>query len=95
MNLENMSSAETDDKVLRGIDFNAPSPSPIPVIYQSGYLTFKGYDKEFDLYKLGFPNEEVEEGFFRFLLPYYTSILLRSEERRVGKECRSRWSPYH
>ena len=23
------------------------------------------------------------------------SILLRSEERRVGKECRSRWSPYH
>lgn len=74
MNLENMSSAETDDKVLSGIDFNAPSPSPIPVIYQSGYLTFKGYDKELDLYKLGFPNEEVEEGFFRFLLPYYTSI---------------------
>ena len=24
-----------------------------------------------------------------------TSTLLRSEERRVGKECRSRWSPYH
>ena len=22
-------------------------------------------------------------------------VLLRSEERRVGKECRSRWSPYH
>ena len=22
-------------------------------------------------------------------------LLLRSEERRVGKECRSRWSPYH
>ena len=25
----------------------------------------------------------------------YTGVLLRSEERRVGKECRSRWSPYH
>ena len=25
----------------------------------------------------------------------YAKILLRSEERRVGKECRSRWSPYH
>ena len=25
----------------------------------------------------------------------YTIIVLRSEERRVGKECRSRWSPYH
>ena len=28
------------------------------------------------------------------LRPRYTSVL-RSEERRVGKECRSRWSPYH
>ena len=34
------------------------------------------------------------------LLPYssvgrHTGLMLRSEERRVGKECRSRWSPYH
>ena len=26
---------------------------------------------------------------------YEDGVLLRSEERRVGKECRSRWSPYH
>ena len=26
---------------------------------------------------------------------YYTGTPARSEERRVGKECRSRWSPYH
>ena len=26
---------------------------------------------------------------------YYKTLVLRSEERRVGKECRSRWSPYH
>ena len=25
----------------------------------------------------------------------YEAVILRSEERRVGKECRSRWSPYH
>src|SRR3712207_9459918 len=25
----------------------------------------------------------------------YESCIIRSEERRVGKECRSRWSPYH
>ena len=31
-------------------------------------------------------------GFFLFLVPF---LDLRSEERRVGKECRSRWSPYH
>ena len=29
------------------------------------------------------------------LTTYDLDILLRSEERRVGKECRSRWSPYH
>ena len=27
--------------------------------------------------------------------PVYMAIMIRSEERRVGKECRSRWSPYH
>ena len=32
---------------------------------------------------------------YRFLIDYSGKVLLRSEERRVGKECRSRWSPYH
>lgn len=45
---------------------------PIPVIYQSGYLTIKDYDPEFDSYILGFPNKEVEQGFTKFLLPIYT-----------------------
>lgn len=60
--------------VLNGID----PESPIAVIYQSGYLTFKDYDSEFDLVTIGFPNREVEKGFLLFLLPYYTS--LRREE---------------
>lgn len=42
--------------------------NPIPVIFQSGYLTIKGYDKEFGLYSLGFPNKEVEDGFMKFLI---------------------------
>ena len=49
------------------------STNPIPVIYQSGYLTIKGYDERFKKYLLGFPNKEVEEGFINFLLPLYTS----------------------
>lgn len=48
--------------------------SPIPVMYQSGYLTIKDYDSRFKFYTLGFPNEEVEKGFTEFLLPYYTHI---------------------
>lgn len=47
---------------------------PIPVIYQSGYLTIKSYDPEFRIYTLGFPNKEVEEEFVRFLAPIYTSM---------------------
>jgi hypothetical protein len=58
--------------VLNSID--TVSSNPIPVIYQSGYLTIKGYDEEFGEYHLGFPNKEVEEGFTRYLLPYYTGL---------------------
>ena len=36
---------------------------PIPVLYQSGYLTIKGYDKRFGNYLLKFPNDEVRYGF--------------------------------
>ena len=38
------------------------------------HLTIKGYDEEFGIYRLGFPNREVEEGFIRFLLPYYANV---------------------
>src|SRR5258708_33053031 len=34
-------------------------------------------------------------GVIAILHPDLTALVLRSEERRVGKECRSRWSPYH
>lgn len=36
---------------------------PIPVLYQSGYLTIKGYEPLFRTYTLGYPNEEVKIGF--------------------------------
>ena len=69
-NLEQMSKVETDSDVLNSI---FTDDNPIPVIFQSGYLTIKGYDKEFGLYRLGFPNKEVEDGFMKFLMPFYTS----------------------
>jgi hypothetical protein len=46
--------------------------NPLPLLYQSGYLTLKSYDREFDEYKLGFPNREVEQGFIKYLYPFYT-----------------------
>ena len=71
-NLERMAHEETDAQVLNSID--SESTNPIPVIYQSGYLTIKGYDEEFGIYSLGFPNREVEEGFMKFLLPFYAHV---------------------
>lgn len=70
--LERMADEYATDDILNSVDI--ASTNPIPVIYQSGYLTIKDYDPEFRTYRLGFPNAEVEDGFFRFLLPYYTSL---------------------
>ncbi|MDO5577610.1 MAG: AAA family ATPase, partial [Fibrobacter sp.] len=44
-------------------DSRTNTSSPIPVLYQSGYLTIKKYDSKFKSYTLGFPNEEVKRGF--------------------------------
>ena len=44
---------------------------PIPVLYQSGYLTIKSYDTFFRTYTLGYPNEEVRIGFIESLIPSY------------------------
>jgi len=44
--------------------------SVIPLLYQSGYLTIKDYDKKRDLYTLDIPNKEVRDGLMRNLLPY-------------------------
>lgn len=70
-NLEQMVHVETNAEVLNSI---YADESPIPVIYQSGYLTIKDYDPRFENYILGFPNREVEEGFIKFLMPFYTNV---------------------
>ena len=69
-NLAYVAQVQTSEAVLNSIDIM--STDPVPVIFQSGYLTIKGYDSRFKMYQLGFPNKEVEEGFLNFLLPYYT-----------------------
>lgn len=55
-------------------EYRAEKKNPLPMIYQSGYLTIKGYDTEVDLYTLRFPNDEVRYGFLNFLVPYYTEV---------------------
>ena len=82
-NLENLSGYEASASTLDSIQLSVDNP--IPVLYQSGYLTIKDYDKEFKLYKLDFPNEEVEEGFINFLVPMYTSVSETDSPAFIGK----------
>ena len=55
-------------------NYDPDSKNMLPVIYQSGYLTIKGYDKENNLYKLDFPNREIEEGFLEVLLKKFITV---------------------
>ena len=54
-------------------DYRSDNPDPIPLLYQTGYLTLTGYDKEDRVYILGFPNEEVKYGFLNSLMPEYVN----------------------
>lgn len=45
------------------IDYKADLERPLPMIYQSGYLTVKGYDRDTNSFLLDFPNNEVKKGF--------------------------------
>ncbi len=46
---------------------------PLPILYQSGYLTIKDYDREFKEFRLGFPNQEVRQGFAQCLYKHVTA----------------------
>ncbi len=52
-------------------DYRGDNPDPVPLLYQTGYLTIVDYDRCGRYYTLGFPNEEVEYGFLNSLMPAY------------------------
>ena len=47
---------------------------PVSLFFQTGYLTIKGYDSEYNEYRLGFPNDEVKNGFLNFIYAYYVPV---------------------
>ena len=67
--LDNMTEEELSANTLNSID--SMDVNPLPLLYQSGYLTIKDYDPEFKTYRLGFPNREVREGFIKYLSLLY------------------------
>ena len=59
------------------IDYKATVEQPLPMIYQSGYLTIKRYNRDLNTYLLDFPNNEVKKGFLTLVASNY----LQSKER--------------
>lgn len=53
------------------IDYKADVEQPLPMIYQSGYLTIKNFDRDMDLFLLDYPNKEVKEGFLSMVASKY------------------------
>ena len=91
--VEMLKKTDYDLRELDGIEVSAASLSddradihnPIPMVYQSGYLTIKKFDERFRIYTLGFPNEEVEYGFLNFAAPFYTPVSERDTAFYIGK----------
>ena len=77
-------------------DFDAPTETMTtltPLLYQSGYITIKCYDKKYGSYTLGIPNREVRIGLTKALIPYYvtpntlvTNSTVRNMARALDKE---------
>ena len=70
---------EIDMDMISGV--NDYINDPIPVLYQSGYLTIRSFNEMFGIYSLGFPNMEVRKGFMKMLLACYVPV--REKEGNV------------
>lgn len=64
--IKSLEGCRATENMLNGADVFLTDP--IPLFFQTGYLTIKGYDREFKEYLLGFPNREVSEGFNDLIL---------------------------
>ncbi|MBP5465559.1 MAG: AAA family ATPase, partial [Treponema sp.] len=63
---------DVDTRSLEEYRLNASEP--VPLLYQTGYLTIKNYEKEFRSYTIALPNEEVKFGLYKRLLPLYAGF---------------------
>lgn len=69
INLYNLQKSFVAGLQLQNLDFE--SANPIPLMFQSGYLTIKAYDTRFDRYTLDYPNREVKQSLLQSLVPQY------------------------
>ena len=82
-NIEELSDYAASEDQLNSI--HVDDIDPIPVLYQSGYLTIVDYDSRFDFFILNYPNKEVKAGFINFLLPFYTKTKDKQAQTIISK----------
>ncbi|MDE6522708.1 MAG: AAA family ATPase, partial [Muribaculaceae bacterium] len=70
--IESLLNTQCDEITLNGFDLR--SASPVPLLFQTGYLTIKNYDRDTRLFTLGVPNKEVADSLFKELLPFYVKV---------------------
>lgn len=81
-----LSGDEVGSTLLTNVD--SAFANPVPFLYQAGYLTIKDYDEEYNLYKVGFPNKEVKDGFLNYLLNFYAPVQSESTNALISRMSR-------
>lgn len=79
--LSEISPCECDGNTLE--DSDVAKNNPLPLLYNTGYLTIKSYDNDLDIYTLGFPNDEVMQGFIHNLIPFVSRLSEREASNYV------------
>ena len=71
--LDDLETGDISESVLTGVNYY--EPDPVTLLYQTGYLTIKDYDRRFRTYQLDYPNDEVRGGFMQALSLIYTPLM--------------------
>ena len=81
--LDDLETNGVSEATLTGANYY--EPDPVTLLYQTGYLTIKEYDKRFKTYILDYPNDEVREGFLGAISLVYTPLMKRRGDFAVSR----------
>ena len=81
--VDEVANCSASEQELMGV--NALKPDVITLLYQTGYLTIKGYNPVTEKYKLGYPNKEVEDGFLEALSKVFAPECSNNSDLSVDK----------
>lgn len=86
IDIKELNDKDEDIDNIRSVQFGSDMDL-YPVMYQSGYLTIKGFDKTFNYVTLGYPNREVERGFLNQLMKNYLKKVANRSSFNIRNFC--------